>query len=476
MAGCRILVVDDEKGMRDFLEIMLKGDGFDVDVVEDGRDALDLLEKQFYDVVITDVKMPDVGGLEVLRKAKEVSPETAVLMITAFASTETAVEAMKQGAIDYITKPFKVEEIRVILKKALERRNLERENAFLKKELGRHSSFSEMIGESPAMQRIYELIRRIADIPTNVLVTGESGTGKELVAKAIHFTSSRGNAPFVTIHCGAIPENLIESELFGHMKGSFTGAITTKAGLFEMANGGTVFLDEIGEVPLCVQVKLLRFLQDRTFRRVGGTEDLCVNVRVICATNRDLEEEVAEGRFREDLYYRLNVIRIRVPPLRERKEDIPLLADHFVKKYGKELHRAVHKISKEALRILEAYDFPGNIRELENIIERAVVLESSPVVTPESLPAELLGSSVGRGGPHKSAFSVDVRLPQEGIALERFVEDVEKQLICQALERTSGMKKKAARLLNVSFRSLRYRLEKYGIDGFSRHAEEPQGH
>ncbi len=471
MAGGRILVVDDEKGMRDFLEIMLKGDGYEVDVAGSGSQALDLLERQFYDMVITDIKMPDVDGLEVLKKAKEISSETAVLMITAYASTETAVEAMKQGAIDYITKPFKVEEIRVILKKAFERRNLERENALLRKELDTHRSFSEMIGTSAAMQRIYDLIQKIADIPTNVLITGESGTGKELVAKAIHCTSSRQNSPFVTIHCGAIPENLIESELFGHMKGSFTGAISTKAGLFEMANGGTVFLDEIGEVPLCVQVKLLRFLQDRTFRRVGGTEDLCVNVRVICATNRDLEQEVAEGRFREDLYYRLNVIQIRMPALRERKEDIPLLADYFVKKYSKELHRKVYKVSKEALDILKAYDFPGNIRELENIIERAIVLESSPMITPESLPAELLDPSLGSRNLVRGTCSSGVRLPPEGLPLEQFVEDIERELIYQALERTSGRKKKAAQLLNVSFRSFRYRLEKYGINGY-RHGED----
>jgi len=462
MAKGKILVVDDEQNLREFLEIMLQKDGYDVETAEDGQEAIDRLEKQFFDLIICDVKMPELDGLAVLTKAKEMWPETDVIMITAYASTESAVDAMKQGALDYITKPFKVEEIRIIIARAFERKSLERQNALLKKQVKSQDPRSMIIGESEAMQRIFALVEKIADTPTNVLITGESGTGKELVARSVHVEGSRKEAPFVPIHCGAIPENLIESELFGHIKGSFTGAIQNKVGLFKMADGGSVFLDEVGEIPLPMQVKLLRFIQERSFRRVGCTEDIPVNVRIICATNKTLEEEIETGRFREDLYYRLNVIRIPMPALRERKGDIPSLAHHFVEKYSRELNRKAMKISAEALKVLSQYDYPGNVRELQNILERAVALEGSSMITPESLPADLL-----RGDRRWSFLEKDLftgTFPEDGVDLESMVEELEKMLIQQALERSSGVKKRAAELLHVSFRSFRYRLEKYAMN------------
>ncbi len=459
----KILVVDDEKSMREFLEIMLRGDGYKVETAQGGKEGLEKIEKKFFDAIICDVKMPEVDGLTVLRKAKETWPDTAVIMVTAYASTETAVEAMKQGALDYITKPFKIEEIRIIITRALERKCLERQNKLMKKQLKIGDMYSEILGQSPAMQQIFNLIKKVADTPTNVLISGESGTGKELVAKAIHYESNRKENSFVTIHCGAIPENLIESELFGHIKGAFTGAIQNKIGLLEMANGGTVFLDEIGEISLPMQVKLLRFIQERTFRRVGCTENISVNVRIICATNKKLEEEVEHKRFREDLYYRLNVIQIPMPPLRQRQEDTLLLADHFVKKYAHELNRKITEISTEAMNLLKDYTYPGNVRELENILERAVALENSTIILPESLPAEIVNGSYRKPLFSNKKFN-PFDLPEEGIHLEELVERLEKKLIEQALTRTHGVKKKAAALLNVSFRSFRYRLEKYAMN------------
>jgi len=459
----KILVVDDEKSMREFLEIMLRSDGYEVETAESGAVAIEKIEKRFFDAIISDVKMPEIDGLGVLRKAKDTWPDTAVIMITAYASTETAVEAMKQGALDYITKPFKVEEIRIVIRRALERKCLERQNKLLKKQLDGWDSRSLIIGKSPAMHRVFSLIEKIADTPTNVLITGESGTGKELVAKAIHHESERRDEPFVTIHCGAIPENLIESELFGHIKGSFTGAIQNKIGLLEMANGGTVFLDEVGEIPPPMQVKLLRFIQERTFRRVGCTENISVNVRIICATNKDLEEEIERGNFREDLYYRLNVIQIQLPPLRRRKEDVELLAGHFVKKYAAALNRKIDRISEQAMERLGNYPYPGNVRELENILERAVALESSSSIQENSLPSDMVhGLRREWNGPGRGQDIL--RLPDEGVHLEDLVEDIEKRMIRQALERTHGVKKRAAELLHVSFRSFRYRLEKYAMN------------
>jgi two-component system response regulator PilR (NtrC family) len=456
----RILIIDDEPSMLEFLEIMLRKEGYAVSAAKSGAEAVARLGQEPFDLVVSDIQMPGVSGLEVLRRAKEVAPEAAVIMITAFASAETAVEAMKEGAYDYITKPFKVDEIKLVIKNAIERRNLSRENLLLKKELRTRYNFSNIIGSSPEMLKIYSLIQRVAGTRTNVLIAGESGTGKELVAKAIHYNSPRKDKPFITINCGAIPETLMESELFGHKKGSFTGAVANKLGLFEVAHEGTIFLDEIGELTPPIQVKLLRAIQERTFKPVGSTEDVTVDVRIISATNKDLEKEVAASAFREDLFYRLNVLQIKLPPLRERREDIPILAQHFLEKYAKELGKDLRKISAEAMDLLAAYGYPGNVRELENIIERSVALEPTNVVLQESLPAFLARRENGRGG-----LGAVPEIPVEGVNLEDLVGALERTLLLKALERTNGVKKKAAKLLKISFRSMRYRLEKYGIDG-----------
>lgn len=457
MAKDKILIVDDEPSMREFLEIMLTREGYKVTAASNGRDALNMLNKQMYDLIISDIQMPGMGGLELLKSIKDVSPDTEVIMITAYASTETAVEAMKEGAYDYITKPFKIDEIRLIIKKALEKKRLEVENLLLKREFRERYSFGNILGNSPEMLRVYDLIEKIGPTKTNVLIEGESGTGKELVAKAIHHQSPRRDKPFVAITCSAIPDGLMESELFGHMKGSFTGAIANKAGLFEMADGGTVFLDEIGELPLPIQVKLLRVVQERSFRRVGGTEDIAVDVRIISATNRTLEEEVRKGNFREDLYYRLNVLQIKMPPLRERLSDIPVLAGHFLEKYAKEHGKDVVGITAEAMRLLGGYSYPGNVRELENIIERGVALEQGRQLTAESLPKFI--SEVGKLDAHLTD------IPSGGLDLEKAVGVYEKALLLKALDKAGGVKKRAAKLLNISFRSMRYRLEKFGLGG-----------
>jgi two-component system response regulator PilR (NtrC family) len=379
-------------------------------------------------------------------------------MITAYASADTAIKAMKEGAYDYITKPFKVEEIKLIIKNALEKRNLQKENILLKQVVRDRYHFGNIIGQSPKMVVLYDLLEKVSPTKTNILITGESGTGKELVAKAIHYNSPRKEKPFVTLNCGAIPESLIESELFGHMRGAFTDAIATKKGLFEVADEGTIFLDEISELPLLMQVKLLRVLQDKEFKRVGGTEDIRVDVRIISATNINLEEGVKEKRFREDLFYRLNVIQIKLPPLRDRKEDVQILANHFLKKYSEELNKNIAKISPEALPILLNYEYPGNVRELQNIIERAVALESNQELTAHNLSSYLNEQPLLRKGP------IDIEIPNEGIDLEKMVEDLERTLLLKALDKTKGIKKKAAELLHINFRSMRYRLEKYGLN------------
>ncbi|MEM7646946.1 MAG: sigma-54 dependent transcriptional regulator, partial [Pseudomonadota bacterium] len=382
----RILVVDDEESIREFLEIMLKKEGYEVTCVEDGQKAIDILKKKSFDMVVSDLQMPNVTGIELLKHTKDNYPDLVFMMITAFGTTETAVDAMKMGAYDYVTKPFKLDEVRLNIANALRSQHLEFENRSLKKELNKEYSFQSLVGNSAAMHSIYELVKRVSATPTNILVTGESGTGKEMVAKAIHYNGPLKDKPFITVNCGAIPESLMESEMFGHKKGSFTGAVADKAGLFEVADGGTLFLDEVGELPITIQVKLLRSIQERIIRRVGSTEDTAINVRLIAATNRDLEAMVDDQTFRQDLFYRLNVIQIKTPPLRERKDDIQLLAEHFLKKYNERLGKAVNTISTDAMNILKKYDYPGNVRELENIIERTVALEAGASILPESLP------------------------------------------------------------------------------------------
>lgn len=449
----RVLVVDDEESMRDFLSIMLHREGYQVDTAVDGAQAVAHLRSHSYDLVISDIKMPRMTGLQLLAHIKERTPETVVLMVTAFSSTEEAVEAMKQGAYDYITKPFKNEEIRLIVKNALERRALRQENLALKEELGKRYSFDGLVGKSKVMQDVFALIRKVADNPVKVLITGESGTGKELVAKAIHYNSSRREEPFVPINCGAIPENLLESELFGHEKGSFTGAIKQKAGLFETAEGGTIFLDEIGELPAMMQVKLLRVLQENEFRRVGGTKSLSTDVRVLAATNRHLEDAVAEGSFREDLYYRFNVIRVDLPALRQRREDIPAMIDFFWERFtGVE----GVKVDEDAMRRLIDYHWPGNVRELENVIERATVLGSDNRITLDCLPPNLVTGVQGGIMPL-------TEVPDAGMDLDAYLGEIEKEILLKALAKTNGVRKNAAALLGMTFRSIRYRLAKYDL-------------
>jgi len=453
----KILVVDDERSMREFLEIMLQQDGHEVRCAESGVEAIELIGKDFFDLVITDIRMKPLDGLQVLRECKRISPKTVVVIISAYANTETAVSAMKEGAYDYLPKPFKVDEMRAVISDALQiKKGAESPREPMEGPL----YFGSLIGESPAMLRIYELIERIAATPSNVLITGESGTGKELVARAVHRQSLRRDRAFVAVNCGGMPESLIESEMFGYKKGAFTGAAASRKGLVEAAQGGTLFLDEVSELSASLQVKLLRLVQEKTVRMIGGTEDTPVDVRIVAATNRDLEMMVIEGKFREDLYHRLNVLPINVPPLRERRQDIPLLADYFLAKYRKAFGKEVHKISSYAMDILSSYDFPGNVRELENIIERGVALETSSIILPESLT---LAKFKKRQNPEFQCGAAS--LPAQGMDLDKYLADIEKDLLTQALQKTQGVKFRAAELLGISFRSLRYRLIKYGLAG-----------
>ncbi len=454
----RILVVDDEESIREFLEIMLKKEGYEVTTAEDGAKAKEILTKKSFDMVISDMQMPHVTGIELLRHVKDNYPDLVFMMITAFGTTETAVEAMKLGAYDYLTKPFKIDEVRLNISNALRSKNLETEVRILKKELVKEYSFQNMVGNSEAMHAVFNLVKRVSQAPTNVLITGESGTGKEVIAKAIHYNGPLKDKPFVTVNCGAIPENLMESEMFGHKKGSFTGAIADKVGLFEVADGGTLFLDEVGELPASIQVKLLRAIQERIIRRVGATDDMKVEVRIIAATNRNLEEMVQKNTFRQDLYYRLNVIGIKAPALRDRSEDIPLLAAHFLKKYNDKLNKQISTISVEAMDILKKYNYPGNVRELENMIERTVALESGATILPESLPP-MVNTSSGR----KMASSNEIEIGDDGLDLDKVIGQIEKELLIKAIHSSGGIKKKAAKLLKISFRSMRYRVEKYSL-------------
>jgi two-component system response regulator PilR (NtrC family) len=456
----RILIVDDELSMRELLEIYFRKAGHEVDTASDGEAGVQRLLEEDYDLVITDLRMPKTHGMVVLERCRELHPDTPIIVMTAYASTQTAIEAMKMGAYDYFTKPFKLDEVDAVIGKALEKRRLVIENRSLRRELTDRHRFEDIIGKSPAMRRVFELVERVAPTRTNVLIEGESGTGKELVARAIHRRSDRRNGPFMVINCAAIPENLLESELFGHKRGSFTGAMTDKPGLFQGATGGTLFLDEIGELPVSMQVKLLRVLQERKVKAVGDLREVEVDVRVIAATNRRLEDEVRAGRFREDLYFRLNVICIELPSLRERPGDVPLLAGYFLRKYSAELGKRVDGIDAEAMQLLLRHPFPGNVRELENVIERAVALAEGDRVTAAILPA-----SLHRRESAAPAAGTPPSLPEGGLDLEAVVDDFERRLISQALARTGGLKKEAARLLGMSFRQLRYRLEKLNIDG-----------
>jgi len=455
-----ILIVDDEQSMRDFLTILLQKEGYEVETrADDGASALRCLEDKTFDLVISDIRMPGIGGLDLLHSIKGKYPTLPVILITAFVSPDDAVAAMKDGAFDYISKPFNVAEIKNIIRSATARKGPETPGP------SAADAFPGIIGKSQEMIKIFDLIQRVAPTPANVIIYGESGTGKELVAQAIHQHSKVADQPFVPITCSAIPEDLMESELFGHVKGAFTGAIHDKAGLFQLANNGTAFLDEIGELTPIIQTKLLRVLQEREVKPVGSTRIERVNVRIIAATNRVLEQEIIAGRFREDLFYRLAVVPIRMPPLRERKGDVPLLVNHFLQKYSRLLGKKVQEISSYGMQVLMDYDFPGNVRELENIIERGVALESSNIILPESLTLSAHRSEQRNktgGDPLFQAVASKEELFERG--LEEVIDDLEKRIISFALEKSNHSRMQAAELLRISFRSLRYKIKKYGIE------------
>lgn len=456
----KILVVDDESSIRDFLKIMLTREGYTIVCAEDGVQALALYKKQSFDMVISDLQMPNMTGLELLKELVKENSSVLFMVITAFGSMETAIEVMKLGAYDYLTKPFNIEEVGLNLKKAFSVKDLEVENRLLRRELQREYSFDNCIGDSEPMHQVFELIKKVSPSQSSILVTGESGTGKEVVARAIHNNSPVSLRAFVPINCGAIPAELMESEFFGHRKGAFTGAVSDKVGLFEAASGGTLFLDEIGELPLDMQAKLLRVLQEKEIRKVGSTENIKVDIRVVSATNRNLLEMVKNGGFREDLFYRINVIGIELPPLRHRGEDIILLATAALKKFSKKFDKPVQRLSAEAMTKLKEYHYPGNVRELENIIERVVALEPGVLILPEHLPSML-------SDLHQSAelSSVkDFHFTKEGIFLDTILDEVEKEILLKALNLSSGVKKAAAKLLNITFRSMRYRVQKHELE------------
>lgn len=452
-----VLIIDDEENMRYMLQLTLESEGYDVELASNGAEGIQKAQHNHFDFIVCDIKMPKVSGLDVLTSVIESSPNIPVIMISAFGTIDSAIQAMKQGAYDYVMKPFKQDEILLTLKKAEERERLRLENQFLRQEVERKYRFENIIGKSSQMQEIFRKIEKIASYKTTVLITGESGTGKELVAKAIHYAGNRKELPFIAVNCGAIPHELLESELFGHAKGAFTGAYSSKSGLILQAHRGTLFLDEIGELPLNLQVKLLRFLQEGEIRKVGDTQTIHVDVRVIAATSRNLAKSVEQGIFREDLYYRLNVVPLHLPPLRERREDIALLIRHFLKKYTQELGKEIIHISPEAMKALLGYEWKGNVRELENILERAIVMTEGETITTEYLPQELL----------KLQSQIVVNIPEPHISLKEVLKEVtqstEKTLILRALKRMDDNRTRAAQLLEISHRALMYKLKEYDI-------------
>jgi len=462
VAKHRILVVDDELSMREFLQILLERAGYLVEVAGSGEEALGKIDKCWPDLVLSDLNMPGMNGIELLNEVKtraardEVDVE--VILVTAYGSTRTAVQAMQDGAANYVLKPFNNDELRHVVRRALVRRQLEAENLRLRAELQDRYHYENLIGSSSAMQRVYELIGRVKDTRINCLIVGESGTGKEVVARAMHFSGNRSSFPFIPINCGAIPESLVESELFGHKKGSFTGAVRDKTGLIEASEGGTLFLDEVSALPAAAQVKLLRAIQERKVTPVGAVEEVEVNMRLIAAANVDLEAAIQEGTFREDLYYRLNVVQIELPPLRERAGDLPELVRHFVRQYAETYDQEGLRVSPDALRALQAWDYPGNVRELQNVVERAVALCRDGVVLPEDLPDRLV-----EGGRPALQLSTE-EIPEEGLNLDSVLSQTERQWLVAALEQAGGNKTRAAQLLKMSFRSFRYRLSKFGLD------------
>jgi two-component system response regulator AtoC len=450
----RILVVDDEDNLRQMLKLMLQRLGYAVDLAEDGATALEMASSDPFDFVLCDIRMPMMDGVEFLQNAVRRNIPSTIIMMSAYGTVDTAIECMKLGAYDYISKPFKSDEIALVLRKAEEREGLRKENRQLQEAMRREFGFAGIVSKNRRMQEIFSLVRKVCDFKTTVLILGESGTGKELIAKALHFNSVRGKRPFIGVNCGAIPENLLESELFGHVKGSFTDAVADKAGLFEQADGGTLFLDEIGEMPLPLQVKLLRVLQEEEIRRVGASSSRKVDVRVVSATSRDLEHDVLKGRFREDLYFRLNVFALNLPPLRERPEDIPLLVDHFLAKYAERFARTAIRCSPAAIKALMEYPWPGNIRELENVIERGIVVCETDQLGVECLPDKFRGVTEAKGAEI---------IPSDCLSLKQAAELLERNFIQRALQTTGGNRSRAARLLEISHRSLLYKLKEYGM-------------
>jgi two-component system response regulator PilR (NtrC family) len=459
----RILIVDDERSMREMLAILLRREGHDVVVAENGRGAIDCLDRKPFDLVVSDARMPDIDGLEVLRHARSINPSVIAIMITAFGSADLIKGVEQLGVTDYVEKPFNTEVLKFRIRKELDRRRLQQENVLLKRAMHSANQFANIIGNSSAMLQVFDLVETVAPTGSTVLITGDSGTGKELIARAIHVRSPRADRPFVAVNCGALSETLLDSELFGHMRGAFTGADANKKGLIEVADKGTIFLDEIGEMSPMLQVKVLRVLQERKFRRVGGTEEVEADIRIIAATNRDLGRMVAEGQFREDLYYRINVIPVRLPSLRERTEDVPLLAEHFVVKFATQMKKTITGISGAALARLTAYSWPGNVRELENAMERAVALERTPSILPESLPESVRDATAVSVSAASQPSAASNALPEKGFDLEQHVQHLEREYIAEALRRSGGVKVKAAELLGMSFRSFRYYMKKYNL-------------
>ena len=482
MPKARILVIDDEESPRESLRFILK-DRHDVTLVEDGPSGLEALGKsEPFDVVLLDMKMPRMDGLEVLSKILQFAPTMPVVMVTAITEAKPAVQAMKMGAADYLNKPFDVDEIRLVVDRILKEKSLEREVGRLRTELQAASKFENIIGSGPAMQKVYTLIQRVMDTDTTILVLGETGTGKELVARALHYNSVRREGPFIPVHCAAIPSELLESELFGHEKGAFTGAFQRRIGMFEAAGGGTLFLDEIGEMPLGTQSKLLRAIQEHEIRRVGGQETISINVRLVCATNRDLEREVKRGAFREDLYYRINVVPILVPALRDRKDDIPQLVVHFSQRFAKELNREIPQFTPPAMDLLLSYPWPGNVRELEHAIERLLVTCDSNKIVAEDLPFVISQADVATAqiASRLAATTPDVKLGEKlefndvGLDLPKITEDLERRAIEEALRRTGGVITEAARALHITRRMLRYKMDKLNITSGRAEEAEPE--
>jgi two-component system response regulator PilR (NtrC family) len=453
----RILVVDDETSMLDFLGLLLEEEGYEVSVASSMTAARQTLGVDSFDLVLCDIMMPDGNGLDLLKEIKADNPRSSVIMMTAYSSTKSAIEAMKLGAYNYVSKPFDVEELKVVIQKALEKTELVDENVYLRRELEQKYGFGNIIGRSRRMQEIFALVERVALTNSTVLLEGESGTGKELIARAVHYASRRSNNRFLSVNCGALPETLLESELFGHERGAFTGAVRDKKGLFREANKGTLFLDEISEMAPAMQVKLLRALQEKKVRKIGGHKEESVDVRIIAATNQNLQERIQSGDFREDLYYRINVIPIRLPALRERREDIPLLVEHFIRKCSEEMGMAPKRVSPEVMRQLEGHDWPGNVRELENLVERALALSSGDTVTANEIPSEILYGQSDR--------VTSLNLPAEGLDLEEYLENIRRQLMREALDRSQGVQTQAAEILGISFRSFRYYAKKLGLTG-----------